>query len=102
MCLQLYFVTYIRTFFNHCHLTLPYKEIFSFFGHCHVKFPYMEPLPFSGMFVQKVIVYLVFRIRLFRKQRSSQMAAVMLQVIPSFHTKYKSFEKQPLFFCKHV
>ena len=37
---ELHFVTYIR----------------NFFGHCHVTFPYMEPLSFFGRFVQKVTV----------------------------------------------
>ena len=32
--------------------------------------------------------YLVFQIHLFRQRRSNQMAAVMLQVIPSFYTIY--------------
>ena len=29
------------SFFGHCHVTIPYKEILSFFVHCHVTFPYM-------------------------------------------------------------
>ena len=53
---ELHFVTYIRIFFGHSHVTFPYKEILSFVGLCHVTFPYMEPLSFYGRFVQKVIV----------------------------------------------
>ena len=86
---ELHFVTYIRISFDHCHVTFPYKEIFSFFGHCQVTFLYMEPLSFFGRIVQK---YLVFQIHLFRKRRNrkelQRMAAVMLQVIPSFYTSY--------------
>ena len=84
---ELHFVTYIRISFGHCHVIFPYKEILSFFGPCHVTFPYTEPLSFFGRFVQKKY-YLVFQIHLFRKQRNIQVAAVLLQVIPSFYTEY--------------
>ena len=40
MILEMHFVTYIRIFF----------------GHCHVTFPYMKPLFFFGGFVQTVTV----------------------------------------------
>ena len=53
MILKLLFVTYIRTFFGHCHVTFPYKEILSFVGHCLVTFPYLEPLSFFGRFCTK-------------------------------------------------
>ena len=56
MTLQLQFFAYIRNFFGHCHLTLPYKVILSLFGHCHLTFPYKEPLSFFGRFVQKLII----------------------------------------------
>ena len=96
MILELHFVTYIRISFGHCHVTFPYKEILSLFGHCHVTSPYMELLSFFGRFVQKVILSCFFKIHLLRKRRNSnnQMAAVMLQVIPSFHT---NFSKNSLF-----
>ena len=58
-----------------------------FFGHCHVTFPYKEPLSFFGRFVQKLKVT-CFQIHLFRNWPNSQMAAVMLQVIPSVYTNY--------------
>ena len=51
-----HFVTYIRIYFGHCHVTCPYKEILSFFGHCHLTFPFMEPVSFFGRFVQKIKV----------------------------------------------
>ena len=57
MILELHIVTYIDTFFGHCHVTLPFREIVSIFGPCHVTFPYMERLSFYGRFVQKVIVF---------------------------------------------
>ena len=51
----------------------------------------MEPLSFFGRFVQKVIVT-CFSGSLFRKRRNrklfQRMAAVMLQLIPSFYTNY--------------
>ena len=47
---ELHSVTYVRTFFGHCHVIFPYKEILSFFGHCHVTFPYMEPLFLVGLY----------------------------------------------------
>ena len=77
---------YTQTFDNCC-VRFPYKEILSFLGHCHATLPYMEPLSFFGRFVQKVI-YLVFQVHLLRKRRNNQIAAVLLQVIPSFYTIY--------------
>ena len=97
--MELHFVTFIRISFGHCHVTFPYKEILSFFGHCHVTFPYMEPLSFFGMCVKKS-EYLAFQIHLFRKRRNNELAAVMLQVIPSFYTKL--FKKTSPYFCKHI
>ena len=45
------------SFFGHCHVTFPLKEILSFFGYRQeATFPYMETLSFFGRFVQKVIV----------------------------------------------
>ena len=43
--------------------------------------------------------YLVFQIHLFRKPRNNQMAAVMLQVIPSFYT---NFSENTLFVCANT
>ena len=98
MILELHFVTCLRMFFGHCHVTFPYKEIPSFFGPCHVTFPYMEPLSFFGRFVQK-IKESYFSDSFVQKARQhkgasaerslstgGKMAAVMLQVIPSFYT----------------
>ena len=56
MILELHFDTYIRIFFDDCHVLFPYKEIVSFVGHCHLTFSYTEPLSFFGRFVQKVIL----------------------------------------------
>ena len=44
----------------------------------------MEPLSIFGGFVQKVLVS-CFSDPLFKKRRNNQMAAVMLQVIPSVY-----------------
>ena len=86
--------------FGHCHVTFPYKEILSFFGHCHVTFPYMELLSSIGRFAQKVIVSCFsdsFVEKTTQQKGASaegslrtggKMAAVMLQVIPSFYTNY--------------
>ena len=86
MTLELHFVNYIRISGGHCQVTFPYKEILSNFEQCDVTFPYRELLSFFGGFVQKKP--LVFQNHLFRKRRNNQMAAVMLQVIPSFYTNY--------------
>ena len=80
-------------------MTCPYKEILSFLGHCHLTFPYMEPLSFFGRFVQKVKVS-CFSDSIVQKttqqkgasaegslRTEGKMAAVMLQVTPSFYTK---------------
>ena len=84
----------------------PYKEIFSFFGRCHLTFPYKEPLSFFGRSVKKVKVS-CFSDSFVQKttqrkgasvegslRTGSKMAAVMLQVIPSFYT---SFSKNSLY-----
>ena len=47
----------------------------------------MEPVSLFGWFVQNVITSL-FQIHLIRKQLNNPMAAVILQVIPSFYTIY--------------
>ena len=71
-----------------------YKEILSFFGHCHVTFPYTEPLSFFGRFLQKVIFSCSsdsFVQKMTQQKGASadgKMAAVMLQMIPSFFTNY--------------
>ena len=56
MTLELGFVNFIRVFFDHCHVTFPYKEIVSYYAHCHVTCPYMEPLSFFGRFVPVLVV----------------------------------------------
>ena len=70
MILELQFVAFIRIFF----------------GQCYVRFPNKEPLSFFSGFEQKQ-KNLVFQIHLFKKGLNNQMAAVILQVIPSFYTK---------------
>ena len=98
MILGLNFVTYLGIFFGHCHVTFPYMEILPFFDPCHVTFPYMEPLYFFGTFVQKVIVS-YFSVPLVQKRHNNQMAAVMLQVIPSVYTIYS---KNSLFISPNI
>ena len=84
MILELQVVTYIRIFFDHCHVT----------------FPYMEPCSFFDSFVQKVIVsWFLFQIHFVNFYRNIQMAAIMLQTIPSFYTK---LSEQCLFFSANT
>ena len=72
----------------------------------------METLSFFGRFVQKVIVS-CFSDSFVQKttqqkgasaegslRTGGKMAAVILQVIPSFHTNYS--KKQPVYFLKHL
>ena len=78
----------------------PYKEIVSFFGHCHLTHPYMERLSFFGRFVQKVKVsnFSDSFVQKTTQQKGAsaerslrtggKVAAVMLQVLPSFYTNY--------------
>ena len=87
MILELHFVTYIRIFSGHYHVTFPYRDVHSFFGPCHLTFPYIQPVSLFSRFVQKKS-YLVFQFHLIRKRRNNQMAAVILQVTPSFYTNY--------------
>ena len=87
MILELHFGTYIRIFFGHCHVTIPYKEMLSFFSHCHMTFSYTETLSFFGRFVQKVIISR-FSSFFFRKRRNNQKAAPRLQMILIFQTNY--------------
>ena len=61
--------------------------------HCHVIFQFL-------ICFYKVNYYLVFQIFLFEKHINSQMAAVMLQVMPSFYANH--FKKQSFYFCKHM
>ena len=93
MILALHFVTYIRMFFGHCHVTFPYKEIRSFSGPCHVTFPYMEPLPFFGRFVQKVIVSCFSESFV---QKPTQQSDGSCNVTSDSQPLYKLFKKQPL------
>ena len=67
-------------------------------GQCHVTFPFMETLSFFGRFVQKIIES-CFQIHLFRKRLNNHMAAVMLQVIPSFYTY---FSKNSIFISSNT
>ena len=85
--LELKFVTFIRTFFGHSHVTFPYKEVFSLFGQCHVTFPNKETISFFGKNVQKEILFL-FQIHLLWKRLNNQMAALTLQLISSYYTIY--------------
>ena len=71
MILELYFVTYIRMFF----------------GHCHVTFPYIDSLSFFNKLVQKVIVS-CFSESFVQKATQQSQQNIMLHVIPSFYTNY--------------
>ena len=93
MILELLFVTYIRIFYGHCHVTFPYKEILSYFSDCHVTVPYTDLHSFCVWFVQKVLVscfsHSFVQKTAQQKQASAddKLAAVMLQSIPSFYAK---------------
>ena len=84
--MELLSVTYIRTFFSHCHVTFPYKEILSFVGHCHMTFPYLKVFSILGISLCKSKTC-CFRIHFVTSYRKIQMAAIMLQTIPSFYAK---------------
>ena len=100
MTLELNFVTYIRIFFGHCHVTFPDKEILSFFGRCHVNFPYMEPLSFFGSFVQKVIESCFSDSFV---QKTTQQSDGSCNVTSDSQFLYKLFRKTaPLFLQTHV
>ena len=55
MFLELQFLTYMRIFFDHCHVTFQYKEVLSLFGHCHVTCLKMEPQSFFAKFVRNIL-----------------------------------------------
>ena len=74
-------------FFCHYHVIEANKEIPSLFGHCHVILPFLVGL-------YKKLWNFVFQVHLFGKQFNSRMAAVMLQVMPSF---YPNYSKNSLF-----
>ena len=86
MILELLFITYIRIFFGHCHVTFPYKEILSFVGYCHVTFPYKYVFFILGnsLCSSKICC---FQIHFVTSSRKIQMAAIMLQTIPRFYAK---------------
>ena len=87
MILELLFVTYKRIFFGHCHVTFPYKEIHSFVGHCHVAFPYMLLFSILGNSLCNSKTC-CFQIHFVTSYHKIQMAAIMLQTIPSFYAKF--------------
>ena len=78
-------VTYIHILFVHCHPTFPCK-IFSFVGHCHVTFPYMWVFSILGNSLCNSKIC-CFQIHFVTSYRNIQMAAIMLQTIPSFYAK---------------
>ena len=59
--LKLQFVVFICSFFGHCHVVNPLKEILFLFGWCYITFPNMEPLTFFDRFVEKSCNILFFR-----------------------------------------
>ena len=85
MILELEAVFLIRLFCSHCQVTFSFEEIFSYFCPCLGTFPYMELLSFSNSFVQWIVKK--NQIFLFKKRLNNQIAAVMLQVTPSYHEK---------------
>ena len=98
MFLELNFVTYIRIFFGHCHVTFPYKEILFVFGQCHVAFTYMETLSFFGRFVQKRIVSCFSDSFV---QKTTQQSDSNCNVTSDSQLLYKLFKKHPLYFCNY-
>ena len=86
MILELLFFTYILIFFGHCHVTFPYNEILSFVGHCHVTFPYMQVFFILGIRLCNS-KNCCFQIHFVTSYRKIQMAANMLQTIPSSYAK---------------
>ena len=70
------------------------RRFLSFSWHCHVTFPYMEPLSFFDRFIQRVIISCLsdsFVQKTMQQKGTSadgKMAAVMLQVNPSFYINY--------------
>ena len=95
MILELKFVTYIRIFSGHCHVTFPFKQVLSFSGHCHATFPYMKLLSFPGRFVQKVIVSCFPDSFV---QTLTQQSDGSCNVTNDSQLLYK---EQPLCYCKH-
>ena len=83
MLLKLHFVTYIRIFF----------------GHCHVSFPYKEPHSFPGSFVQNVIVPCFSDPFV---QITTQQSDVICNVTSDSQVSYKFYTKQRLYFSKHI
>ena len=70
MILELLFVTFIRLLFGHCHVTIPCMYVFSIFG--------------NSLCSSKTCC---FQIHFVTSYRNIQMAAIMLQTIPSFYAK---------------
>ena len=87
MILELLFVTFICIYFGHCHVRFPYEEILSFVGHCHVTFPYIKVISILGNSLCNSKIC-CFQIHFVNFYRNFQMAAIMLQSIPSFYTKF--------------
>ena len=97
MILELNFVTYIRMFLSLSRDISISGDSF-LFGHCHLTFPHMELLTFFGRFVKKVIVSCIssWFVQKTMEQKGvsaeqslrtrGKMAAVIIQVIPSFYT----------------
>ena len=95
---------YLHThLFGHCHVSFPYQEILPFLdsvtGHFHTRmfFPFSVSVKchFHIWNLFHFLVglcrkskQLVVQIYLFRKRLSNHLAAVMMQVIPSYHTNY--------------
>ena len=87
MILVLNFVTYIRMFLVIVTWHFPIRRFFPFLVSVTWNFQIWNLFTFL-VGVYKKQKFLVFQIHLFRKRRNNQMAAVMLQVIPSFYTNY--------------
>ena len=73
-------------------------EFLCLFCQFHMLFQYMEPLSFFGRLIQKV-KYFLLQVYSFGKRLNDQMAALRLQVIPSFHSK---FPKISIFFSTNT
>ena len=91
--------TFIRFFFNHCHVTIPYRKTFFFLGHCHVTFRYMEPLSLFGKFVQKELVFCCLDSFF---QKTIQQTEGSCDLTRVSQLLFVVFKKQPFRFCHYI
>ena len=86
MIMELQNFYYLSFFFGNCHVIIPYEEI-SFSGDWNDFFPYMQVSPFLlNMYKQSITLCL--QIHMFRQRLNNQIAAAMLQVMPTLYASY--------------